>query len=274
MPWSVPENASLFLLSSQQSSPNAVYTFQAGPSGGWRSDCPDPLARNGSLRRHQLAATLSQTILGEEPSFFDDQGSLDALVDLVLPTLVPSRRYTQALRLWSVGYRTGHETYSLAMTIAESYPQLSRWNLEVVASGADEAALARAQCGVYSSREVERGLSVELVTRYFEQDSIDGGWRFKNRATAPIIWLPNDRLQRSALVGVVDVTVCHRPLRELDPKGRRDLLGRLTNQIASDGFLILPSSDSEYGPEDGFERVGGRQAVYRRVRRENSLLSA
>jgi chemotaxis methyl-accepting protein methylase len=211
--------------------------------------------------------------MDEEPSFFRDQRSLDALVDVVLPAIIPSRRYTQALRLWSVDYRTGHETYSLAMTIAESYPELSRWNVELVASGADAAALARAQRRVYSSRELESRLPIDLLRRYFEQDAVDGGWRFNTCAAAPIIWLPIDRVQSGALVGVVDIAVCHRTLRELDSKARRDLLGRLTTQIASDGFLVLPSSESDYGPEDGFERVGARQAVYRRVRRENSPLS-
>jgi chemotaxis protein methyltransferase CheR len=211
--------------------------------------------------------------MGEEPSFFGDPDLSDALVNLVLPALIPSRRYTQALRLWSVGYRTGHEIYSLAMTIAESCPELSRWNLELFATATDTAAIARAQRGVYSSREVERGLPIELLRRYFEQDAVDGSWRFNTRAAAPIIWLPIDRVESDASVGVVDIAVCHQTLRELDSRARRDLLGRLKNPIASDGFLILPSCESDYGPADGFERVGSRQAVYRRVRREKSLLS-
>jgi chemotaxis protein methyltransferase CheR len=274
MPSYISETASLFLFPVQQTQSPDFYAFQVSPTGGGRTDCPDPLERSTSLRKTQLAAALSQTILCDEPSFFSERRSLDALVDLVLPALIPTRRYTQSLRLWSVGYRAGQETHSLALTIAESCPQLSGWNVELVASGADAAALARAQCGVYSNREVERGLPTELLRRYFEQVPTDGGWQFKNRATAPIVWLPIERLQSNTSIGIVDIAVCHRTLRDLDSNTRRDLLARLTSQLASDGFLILPSSESGYGLEEAFERVSALQSVYRRVRREDSLLSA
>jgi chemotaxis methyl-accepting protein methylase len=113
--------------------------------------------------------------------------------------------------------------------------------------------------------------------RHFEPLPAGRGWRFNSRLCDRMRWLQLDLSQSCAPVGVADLVVCHQKLGagELDRGSGRPLLARLSDQLASDGFLVLRSPESTLECGAGFERVcAAGPAVYRRVAREPSLLSA
>jgi chemotaxis protein methyltransferase CheR len=224
-----------------------------------------------------LAAAVSRATSARETTFFVDVPSLTSLICFALPALLSSRRYSPKLRIWSVGCATGQGTYSLAMTLAELCPGMGQWNIEIVASDADATSLWRARRGIYAPREVQRGLPTEWLVRHFEQLPVGGCWRVSPRLARQMTWLQLDISHSCAAVGTTDIIFCHQEQgsSEFDSKRRREVLQRMTDQLAPDGFLILQSADAGLERDPRFERVGdGDSAVYRRVSSQTSLLSA
>jgi chemotaxis protein methyltransferase CheR len=277
---SVQDQSSLFLLQSPRSTAEPVpdYVLQAtGRRPGVRATSADLFdlvaPRGASPQGLASAVELAMTI--DEPTFFADTQALETLVSYVFPRLLPSRRFSQSLRLWSPGCATGQGTYSLAITLAESCPSLRNWDIQIVASDSDPAALARAQRGIYSSYEVQRGLPIELLVRHFEQLPAGGTWRFQSPLRAQMSWLQLDLTASCAPVGAADIVFCPQRLGELDQATRGTVLGRLVEQVASDGFLILAMPEAVLEHKAALECVRGcAPAVYRRIPREASLLSA
>lgn len=226
---------------------------------------------------HPLATAVEQALAFEKSRFFEEVDNLATLITHVLPALLSSRRYARTLRFWSVNCATGQPTYSLAIALAELCPELANWNFEIVASDVDAPDLDRARLGIYAPSEVQRGLPTEWLVRHFEQLPADRGWLLSSRLRDQIRWLQLDVTQSCASVGVADVVICHqRPtVRERDHVLGTDLLGRLTGQLASDGFLLLPTADCALEHRPGWTLVHASvRNVYQRVKREPSLLSA
>jgi len=164
------------------------------------------------------------------------------------------------------------------MTLAELCPRMGQWNIEIVASDADATSLWRARRGIYTPSEVQRGLPTEWLVRHFEQLPVGGCWRVGSHLAGQMTWLQLDISQSCAAVGTTDIILCHQNLgcAEFDSRRRREVLERMTAQLAPDGFLILQSADAALERDPRFGRVGGGDAaVYRRrLSPEDALLSA
>jgi chemotaxis protein methyltransferase CheR len=280
---SISDRSSLFLLRGAQPAADAAgdYILEATRATSGAPELSSSLFELGVVPRrgaqHPLAAAVNQALAPQESRFFGEVGCLASIITHVLPTLLPRRRYAQNLRLWSAGCATGQQTYSLAVALAELCPGLANWNLEIVASDADAWTLARARQGIYTSSEVQRGLPTEWLVRHFEQLPGGRAWRISPRLAVRMRWLQLDLSQSCSSVSVADIVVCHRKLgeREIGLPARRQLLARLTDQLASDGFLVLQSPDATLERGFGLELVyEGGPAVYRRIERDVSLLSA
>jgi chemotaxis protein methyltransferase CheR len=278
---SIPDGSSLFVLREPQptAAPAGDYILQATgassrfaePSRNFLEFGVVPHRRSG----HPLAIAVERALASEQSTFFEEVDGLASLISHVLPVLLPTRRYAQTLRLWSAGCGTGQQTYSLAIALAELCPGLATWNFDIVGSDADAWSVARARQGIYTPSEVQRGLPTEWLVRHFEQLPAGGGWRFTSRLRERMSWLRLDPSRSCAAVGEADIVVCHQKLGQSECETRPVLLARLTDQLASDGFLILPSPEATLERGAGFERLhAGGPAVYRRVKHEISLLSA
>jgi chemotaxis protein methyltransferase CheR len=277
----ISDRSSLFLLRGMQATadPAGDYFMQATGTKPGRPLSSLSFFELGMGQRrgpgHPFAAAVNRALAPKGSRFFGEVDGLTSLITHLLPALIPSRRYSQTLRLWSAGCGTGQQTYSLAIAFAELCPGLATWNLEIVASDRDAWAVDRGRKGIYSPTEVQCGLPTEWLIRHFEPLSAGDGWRCKAPLAERLRWLQLDLAQSCAAVGAADIVVCHQKLGELELPTRRQCLSRLTDQLAADGFLILRSPDATL--EDGaeFERVqAGAPTVYRRADREISLLTA
>jgi chemotaxis protein methyltransferase CheR len=273
------DQSSLFLLhGSRSSSPaGADYVFETAI----RDDRKRPrgaLLEFGIKQRRggeRMADALSRAVTGPESTFFAEQQALEALLSDVMPALLSTRRATRTLRIWSVGCGTGQPTYSLAIALHERCPELCHWNVTILAWDLNADVLARARCGIYSGYEVQRGVSLKRLERSFEQLPAGRGWRCRSPLSENISWLQLDPLEGCSAARVADLIVCHQHAGDLDPPARRRRLGRLIDQLATDGFLILAATEPALDRQSGLERLPVEAAaIYRRVPRETSLLSA
>ena len=104
-----------------------------------------------------------------ETFFFRDKIPFDHFRDAIMPGLMAARARERRIRIWCAAASTGQEPYSLAMCLKEMKDKLGGWRIEIVATDLSTEVLEKAKAGVYSQFEVQRGLPIQLLVKYFTQ---------------------------------------------------------------------------------------------------------
>jgi len=94
--------------------------------------------------------------------FYREPVHFDFLRDQVLPEVQSAK----TLRIWSSASSSGEEPYTIAMTLFEAIPDISRWDIKILASDISTRVLAKASSGIYEEERVSQ-LPQDLVQRHF-----------------------------------------------------------------------------------------------------------
>ena len=122
----------------------------------------------------------SMALLNNETYFFRDKPTFDQLPHEILPELARRRAGVKRLSIWSAGCSTGQEVYSLAMLFAEQRERWRGWTIEILGTDVSHRAINAARSGLYSQFEVQRGLPVTQMLRYFDETA--RGWQVRQDA--------------------------------------------------------------------------------------------
>lgn len=196
---------------------------------------------------------MAQAVTIQESYFFRDKVPFRFFADSILPRLMARRDSTRRIRIWCAGAATGQEPYSLAMELAERERELAGWNVEIVATDFVDEALRKARMGVYSQFEVQRGLPVSLLVKYFQK--VGKGWEISPRIRARVSFSSHNLLNDCRELGTFDVIFCRNVLIYFDDAIKRAILARLASQLASDGYLVLGAAETTTGLSPDFEAV-------------------
>src|SRR4030095_6209578 len=97
--------------------------------------------------------------------------------------LATARADKKRLRIWSAGGSTGQEDYSLAMLFAEDPRKRQGGTIDILGTDVSSTVVDRARSGTYSQFEVQRGLGITQMIRWFEE--CDDGWRAREPLRTP-----------------------------------------------------------------------------------------
>jgi chemotaxis protein methyltransferase CheR len=212
-------------------------------------------------REEPLIWAMVEAMTVNETAFFRDRTPFQQLRDEVLPTL--SRlRGGEPIRVWSAGCATGQEAYSLAMIAEEGQGIEPGVRIDIYGSDISERCLEKAQSGVYTQFEVQRGLPIRLLVQHFEK--IEENWRLSPRIRQRVRWKRINLAADLSNVGRFDVILCRHVLGGLDEATRRRLLEGLAAALPADGFLVLGLNESPAGLSDAFRPVSGRPGLFAR----------
>ena len=129
----------------------------------------------------QLLRDVTEAMTTNESFFFRDIKPFELFRKETLPMLLKTRAARKQIRIWSAACSTGQEPYSLAMILKEEAAKLPGWRIEIVATDLSTEVLEKAKVGLYSQFEVQRGLPIQLMLKYFTQVNdlwqIDAGLR-------------------------------------------------------------------------------------------------
>jgi chemotaxis protein methyltransferase CheR len=215
----------------------------------------DPVERQALIN----AFTINETY------FFREDHQLRALSTQILPAIVAAKRPGDLVRIWSLPCSTGDEPYSIAIWLLEHWPMVDAYNIEIVGSDIDTAAIAAAREGRYAARALNR-LPADLVERYFEPE---------HRHHRKIIDDLRESVQFSvvnlidptsaATQGRFDIILCRNLLIYFDDASRKMAGDTLYERLQPGGFLCLGHSESMARISDRFDFVRLDDAiVYRR----------
>lgn len=207
-----------------------------------------------------LAAALVDAVVINETLFFRDRALFDALRTVLLPTLIDARRERRRLRFWSAACSTGQEPYSLAMLLDEQSRALAGWTLDVVGTDISRTALAAARAGVYSHFEVQRGLSTHQLLRHFRR--LGTGWEISEALREAVTFSERNLLADFRGLGQFDLVCCRNVLMYMDPKRRNEILERIADILAPDGYLVLGAAETIVGLTEAFVALPGQSSIF------------
>lgn len=219
-----------------------------------------------------LITEIVEAMTTNESLFFRDTKPFDQLKNLVLPRLLKSRAATKKIRIWSAASSSGQEPYSIAMILKEAGAQLSGWNIEIVATDLSLEILQKAKSGIFSQFEVQRGLPITLLVKYFEQDG--DKWRINDELRSMVKFRPFNLLDNPAPLGTFDIVYCRNVLIYFDQETKGQVLDSISNIMPDDGVLYLGGAETVLGLTDKFQPVAGQRGLYQLTRSESMLLSA
>jgi chemotaxis protein methyltransferase CheR len=208
-----------------------------------------------------LRMRVAQAVSVQESYFFRDKAPFQYFTESMLPKLMVARAGTRRIRLWSAAAATGQEPYSLAMLLADRAHMLADWRIEILATDFAEDALRKAQTGLYSQFEVQRGLPVSLLVRHFRK--VGTGWEISPEIRAMVKLRAHNLLLDDPELGTFDVIFCRNVLIYFDDDTKRQVLGRLAATLPSDGYLVLGASETTTGISRDFVAVPeGQHGVF------------
>ena len=228
-----------------------------------RAGLPDLNALAERIKRSPndpLTRDVVEAMTTNESFFFRDDKPFLHFRGQALPRLLANRPATTTLRIWSAASSSGQEAYSLAMILAECKAQLAGRTVEIVGTDIARDQLARAQQGLYTQFEVQRGLPVQMLMRYFKKE--DNNWRVSETIRSMVKFREWNLLSDLRALGRFDVVFCRNVLIYFDQPTKARVLEAIAGQMPGDGALYLGGAETVLGITGRFAPMPGERGVY------------
>jgi len=213
--------------------------------------------RNGA---NALTGEVVEAMTTNETFFFRDKIPFDHLRETVIPALAQARAARRSLRVWCAASSTGQEPYSIAMCLKEA-GVLSGWRTEIVATDLSQAVLEKSKSGIFSQFEVQRGLPIQLLVKYFTQNG--ELWQLNADIRGMVQHRQLNLLQDFSHLGVFDIIFCRNVLIYFDQATKVNIFDRLSRMLEPDGVLALGAAESVVGITSTFKPYPERRGLYR-----------
>ena len=208
-----------------------------------------------------LVTQVVEAMTTNETFFFRDKVPFDHFRDSIMPEVLKARAGRKSIRIWCAAGSTGQEPYSLAMCLKEMGAALTGWRVEIVATDLSQEVLEKSKAGIYSQFEVQRGLPIQMLVKYFKQTG--ELWQINADIRAMIQHRQLNLLHDFSQLGVFDVIFCRNVLIYFDQDTKINIFNRLAKATEPDGFLVLGAAETVVGLTDAFKPYPERRGLYR-----------
>ncbi|MCJ2014800.1 CheR family methyltransferase [Methylobacterium sp. J-076] len=213
------------------------------------------IGHDGAIERAVVEAMTTN-----ETFFFRDRIPFDLFRDVVLPEAIARNAARRRLRIWCAAASTGQEPYSLAMLLQEAAPRLAGWQVDIVATDISSEVIERARLGLYSQFEVQRGLPVQWLLKYFTQ--IGEQWQIAASLRAMVEFRQFNLLHGFEGLGTFDIIFCRNVLIYFDAPTKSEILTRFANSLSPGGGLLLGAAETVIGLTDRLAPDGKHRGLY------------
>lgn len=219
------------------------------------------------LRRPDAASlrnSVVEAMTTNESFFFRDKVPFEHFTNVMMPYFLNARASKRHLRIWCAASSTGQEPYSLAMCLQEMGSKIAGWRIEILGTDISSQALERAKAGRYTQFEVQRGLPLHMLAKYFIQKSEGAGevWEVVPSIRSMVTYQKFNLLDRFSALGVFDIVFCRNVLIYFDPPTKADVLDRISRVLSPDGFMMLGAAETVVGLTEAFQPMAGRRGLY------------
>ncbi len=207
----------------------------------------------------RLKDQIVEAMTTNETYFFRDQHPFQALKDHIIPELLDKKKDTRSMSFWSAACSTGQEPYSIAMTITEHFPELLNWRVDIHATDISQAAVNKGKEGRFTQVEVNRGLPVTMLVKYFKQQG--AFWMIDEKLKRMIRFRKMNLLTPFIGINRIDVVFCRYVLIYFDQPTKKAILEKIAKVMNPGGYLFLGATESPAGLPPWMKRVNFGRAV-------------
>lgn len=227
----------------------------------WGFSCLSDMAKT---LRHNPERKLFQDVIDamvtNETTFFRDEKLFTYFKDFILPDMIGRKEATKSLRFWSAACSTGQEPYSIAMALNDLLADKEGWRADILATDISDHALKKACRGEFNQFEMQRGLSNCFSDKYFTQR--EKTWVIDEKIRKMVRFENFNLLDRMTHYGMFDVIFCRNVLIYFSEDTKRKILGNITAQLASSGYLFLGTAERAVGTREGLRAVPDCPGLY------------
>jgi chemotaxis protein methyltransferase CheR len=205
-----------------------------------------------------------------ETYFFRDGTPFQLLQHKILPDLIDKRTATNKsspipIRIWSAACSTGQEIYSIAIVLRELLTDIDGYQIKLLGTDISDAAIAKASYGKFNRFEIERGLSRQILDKYFvcENDQ----WKIRDDVRAMVQFAKRNLMQSLDGMGLFDIIFCRNVAVYFSKEDRRNFFNRIARVLSPDGYLIIGSSESLIDIESRFESQEHLKTIFYQIKK-------
>ncbi|GAB4515589.1 MAG: protein-glutamate O-methyltransferase CheR [Roseibium sp.] len=209
-----------------------------------------------------LETDVVEAMTTNESFFFRDKTPFEHFKETMLPALLERRSARKQLKIWCAAASTGQEPYSLAICLKEDAAKMGGWRTRILGTDLSQEVLEKAKTGLYSQFEVQRGLPIQLLLKYFEQKG--DMWQINAGMRAMIEWKKLNLLESFTHLGEFDIIFCRNVLIYFDQATKSEILARLAKSMPDDGYLVLGAAETVVGLTDAFKPVAGKRGLFQK----------
>jgi chemotaxis protein methyltransferase CheR len=207
-----------------------------------------------------LSAEVVEAMTTNETFFFRDKLPFDHFRDTIMPALISARAREKRIRIWCSAASTGQEPYSLAMMIKSMSAAIAGFRIDIVATDLSSEVLEKAKAGIYSQFEVQRGLPVQLLVKFFDQSGET--WQLAPELRSMVQFRPLNLLNDFSALGNFDVVFCRNVLIYFDQENKIAVLNRIARQMPADAILVLGAAETVIGLTEAFKPLVDKRGLY------------
>lgn len=211
-----------------------------------------------------LVDEVVEALLNNETYFYRDRAAFDLLINGALRRLGEARSAEKRLRIWCAGCSTGQEVYSLAMSFADNRARWQGWRIDILGTDVSQSAIEQARQGCYSQFEVQRGLPVVQMIRWFAEEP-GQQWRVLPALRDTVRFQVQNLTEPPPRPGRFDVILCRNVLLYFPNEVRRTVFQRLEEASAPDATLMLGAGETIIGQTEAFMSDPDHRGLYTRV---------
>jgi chemotaxis protein methyltransferase CheR len=214
------------------------------------------------MRGHDeaLARDVTEAMTTNESFFFRDTKRFDQFRDTILPQVMAARMAKKSIRIWSAACSSGQEAYSLSMILKEQAHKLNGWHVEIVGTDISVEMLEKAKAGLYSQFEVQRGLPIQMLVKYFKKK--DESWQIDASLRGMVQFREWNLLKDLRGLGQFDIVFCRNVLIYFDQPTKSGVLENIAKLMPDDGFLYLGGAETVLGISERFKPMAGQRGIY------------
>jgi chemotaxis protein methyltransferase CheR len=198
-----------------------------------------------------LADDVVDALLNNETFFYRDRPSFETLLGPGLERVRAQKAAERRLSIWCAGCSTGQEVYSLAIAFAEQSEHWEGWKIDLLGTDVSRGAIERARSGLYSQFEIQRGLPVMQMMRWFDEYPAQA-WRVVPALRATVRFHVHSILDAPPFPGRFDIILCRNVLLYFSAQTRRAAFQRLAEAGREGGLLMLGAGETVSGQSERF----------------------
>jgi len=216
-----------------------------------------------------LVNDIIEAMTTNETSFYRDIKPFDIFKETVLPYYKNKAGANKNLKIWCAASSSGQEPYSLAMLLKEESAKLPGWNFSITATDISHEILDQAKEGTYTQFEVQRGLPITLLMKYFTQNG--DKWTINDDIKRMIDFKYFNLLDPMSSIGKFDIIFCRNVLIYFDQPTKKDVMERMNRQMSDDGFFFLGGAETVLGITESYKAVPNCRGLYAKAQSQHII---